>query len=166
MFGGWQMTGLGRVTSGLPFGAQVGAGWVTSWDYQSFLVKNRPCPHAQTHNSWAVGPNASPTRSHSRHASSYIADCPVRYPIPGEAGTRNAFRGDGVFGVDSGLNKSLAPMGRDQSQVRLGGLQYYEHPAIRREPEHFLAVCLGQRRLRGLLQAATPAAHSAVLTAG
>src|ERR1700733_7444641 len=44
VIGGWQLTGLARLTSGLPFGAQVGAGWVTSWDYQSFLVKKGPVP--------------------------------------------------------------------------------------------------------------------------
>jgi hypothetical protein len=31
---------------------------------------------------------------------------PVRLPYPGEAGQRNAFRGDGYFDVDSGLSKS------------------------------------------------------------
>jgi hypothetical protein len=34
------------------------------------------------------------------------SSCPIRYPVPGETGTRNAFRGDGFFGIDSGLNKS------------------------------------------------------------
>ena len=31
---------------------------------------------------------------------------PIRLPYPGEAGERNNFRGDGYFGVDSGLSKS------------------------------------------------------------
>ena len=31
---------------------------------------------------------------------------PLRNPLPGEAGTRNPFRGDGYFGVDSGLSKA------------------------------------------------------------
>ena len=32
---------------------------------------------------------------------------PLRNPLPGEAGTRNGFRGDGYFGVDAGLSKLL-----------------------------------------------------------
>ena len=31
---------------------------------------------------------------------------PIRLPYPGETGTRNNFRGDGLLGLDSGLTKS------------------------------------------------------------
>jgi hypothetical protein len=31
---------------------------------------------------------------------------PIRLPYPGEAGERNNFRGNGYFGIDSGLSKS------------------------------------------------------------
>jgi len=31
---------------------------------------------------------------------------PVRLPYPGEAGERNNFRGDGIFGIDTGLAKT------------------------------------------------------------
>jgi hypothetical protein len=31
---------------------------------------------------------------------------PIRIPYPGEAGERNNFRGDGYFGIDSGVSKS------------------------------------------------------------
>jgi hypothetical protein len=34
-----------------------------------------------------------------------LSGYPLRYPIPGEVGTRNAFRGDGYFGIDGGLRK-------------------------------------------------------------
>jgi hypothetical protein len=107
--GGWQLTGLGRYTTGLPFGAQIGAGWVTSWDYQSFIVKKGPVP-MHRHIIPGEGPEAF---AGITAADNPLADCiettsscPVRYPVPGETGTRNAFRGDGVFGVDSGLNKT------------------------------------------------------------
>ncbi len=36
----------------------------------------------------------------------YITGSPVRNAYPGEAGQRNRFRGDGYFGIDSGLSKS------------------------------------------------------------
>jgi hypothetical protein len=107
--GGWQLTGLGRYTTGLPFGAQIGAGWVTSWDYQSFLVKKGPVP-MHRHIIPGKGPEAFAgiTASDNPLADCIEtqASCPVRYPIPGETGSRNAFRGDGVFGIDSGLNKT------------------------------------------------------------
>ena len=106
LFGGWQMTGLGRVTSGLPFAPQVGAGWVTSWDYQSFLVKTGPVPMHRHVIPGQSGPNAFADPLALSACIEVTSSCPVRYPIPGEAGTRNAFRGDGVFGIDSGLNKA------------------------------------------------------------
>jgi hypothetical protein len=31
---------------------------------------------------------------------------PIRLSYPGEAGERNAYRGDGIFGIDSGVAKS------------------------------------------------------------
>lgn len=107
--GGWQMTGLGRLSSGLPFGAQIGAGWVTAWDYQSFLVKQGPVA-MHRHNIPGQGPQAfrdiTATDNPLADCIESQSSCPVRYPLPGEAGSRNAFRGDGVFGVDSGLNKT------------------------------------------------------------
>jgi len=104
LIGGWQLTGLGRITSGLPFGDQVGAGWVTSWYYQSFLVKQGPVK-MHKHIVPGVGPQvfADPD---TLQANIGKEGSPIRFPIPGEAGTRNAFRGDGFFGIDSGLNKT------------------------------------------------------------
>ncbi len=104
LIGGWQLTGLARVTSGLPFGDQVGAGWVTSWYYQSFLVKTGPVK-MRKHIIPGSGPEAFDDPD-SLQANIGKAGSPIRFPIPGEAGTRNAFRGDGFFGIDSGLNKT------------------------------------------------------------
>jgi hypothetical protein len=106
--GGWQLTGLARVTSGLPFGSQIGGGWVTSWDYQSFLVKKGPVKmqkHIVNSPSLGTGPEvfADPA---GLQANIFKSDSPIRMPVPGEVGTRNAFRGDGFFGIDSGLNKT------------------------------------------------------------
>ena len=104
--GGWQMTGLGRWTSGLPFGDQVGAGWVTSWYYQSFLVKTGPVK-MRKHLIKGVGYQAfDDPETLEKDVNNAVSGAPVRFPIPGEAGTRNAFRGDGFFGIDSGLNKT------------------------------------------------------------
>ena len=111
LVGGWQLTGLNRLTSGLPFGPQVGAGWVTSWDYQSFLVKQGPVP-MHRHVIPGEGPEAFADPAALAACIEVTASCPVRYPLPGEAGTRNAFRGDGFFGIDSGLNKTWRPVER------------------------------------------------------
>jgi hypothetical protein len=105
IIGGWQMTGLMRLTSGLPFGSQVGAGWVTAWYFQSFLVVQGKVP-MHKHIIPGEGPEAFADPAALAKCIEATTNCPVRYPIPGEAGTRNAFRGDGFFGIDSGLSKT------------------------------------------------------------
>jgi hypothetical protein len=35
-----------------------------------------------------------------------VTGTPVRNAFPGESGQRNQFRGDGYFGIDTGLSKS------------------------------------------------------------
>jgi hypothetical protein len=101
--GGWQFTGLGRWTSGLPFGSQIAGGTVTSWGYASFLVKTGPVK-THTHIVPGVGPQAFADPNALQQ--NILSGHPLRYPLPGEFGTRNAFRGDGYFGIDSGLSKT------------------------------------------------------------
>jgi hypothetical protein len=105
LLGGWQLDGLARWTSGLPFAPQVGAGWVTAWDYQSFLVKTGPVP-MKKHIIPGEGPEAFANPDALAACIETSPTCPIRYPVPGEVGTRNAFRGDGFFGIDSGLSKT------------------------------------------------------------
>ena len=42
MIGGWQLSGLVRWTSGLPFSIQDGVGWGTNWDFRSNMVQTGP----------------------------------------------------------------------------------------------------------------------------
>jgi hypothetical protein len=96
MIGGWQLSGVARWTSGLPFSVVSGAGWGTDWDEKSNMIQTGP---VQTHTHIDNGnPQvfAKPTQ--------VLAN--LRNPYPGEAGQRNNFRGDGYLGVDSGLSKN------------------------------------------------------------
>ncbi len=42
VLGGWQINGLGRWTSGLPFGLQIAGGWMTAWPKQSMTIQTAP----------------------------------------------------------------------------------------------------------------------------
>ncbi len=96
VIGGWQLSGVARWTSGLPFSVISGAGWGTDWDEKSNMIQ--------------TGPIA--THTHIDHGAAQVFANPshvvenLRNPFPGEAGQRNNFRGDGYFGVDAGLSKS------------------------------------------------------------
>ncbi len=97
--GGWQISGVVRWTSGLPFSAISGAGWGTDWDEQSSMVQTGPIQ----------------TRTHIDHGQARVFANPsqaldnMRNPYPGEAGQRNNFRGNGYFGADAGLSKIWKP---------------------------------------------------------
>jgi hypothetical protein len=103
IIGGWQSSGIFRMTSGLPWGV-IAPGWSTNWQIESFGVVTDPNFHAKKH----IGPTGNPM---------YFADAsvvnkgiktggPIRLPYAGEAGQRNKFRGDGYIDLDSGLTKS------------------------------------------------------------
>ncbi|MFI5096963.1 MAG: carboxypeptidase regulatory-like domain-containing protein [Candidatus Acidiferrales bacterium] len=99
LIGGWQLSGLFRLTSGFPISVFNGFNFPTNWDLggNAVLVGQAPKTGAYKNpsdgsvNVFAVGGNA---------AASYF-----REPLPGEAGQRNILHGDGFFGVDMGLAK-------------------------------------------------------------
>jgi hypothetical protein len=100
---GWQLSGLTRWTSGLPFTVMAGNGWEVDWSQESAVVKTAPVKmHKHLNTTGAPEAFADP----SAVLNGLPSGPPIRNPLPGEAGSRNAFRGDGYFGVDSGLSKA------------------------------------------------------------
>lgn len=100
--GGWQWSGINRWTSALPFGL-IAPGWGTDWQINSFGVKTA---HVGAHTHVAGGDPQALDDPAAINTGIVSGGTPVRLPYPGEAGQRNAFRGDGYFDVDSGLSKS------------------------------------------------------------
>jgi hypothetical protein len=93
---GWQLSGVARWTSGLPFSVISGAGWGTNWAQKCGMVQTGPIQ----------------TRTHVDHGAAQVFAEPsqvlknLRNPYPGEAGQRNNFRGDGYLGIDASLAKN------------------------------------------------------------
>jgi len=109
--GGWQLNGIERWTSGLPFGLQIAGGWMTAWPKQSMTIQTAPLGAlAPKKTVLANGsPDAFPNPTGLVAGITGLAgsgSSPLRYPLPGEVGQRNQYRGDGYFGVDSGLMKT------------------------------------------------------------
>lgn len=99
--GGWQLSGLSRVTSGLPF-TLFEPGFTTNWQEEGFGVVTGP---VKTRRHFVDGNPQffdNPDAINNGIENGY----PVRIPYPGEAGQRNNFRGDGYFDIDAGLTKS------------------------------------------------------------
>ena len=110
--GGWQVSGLNRTTSGLPFSLSE-PGYTTDWQQEDYVVKTGPVK-MQRHfvdgnpqffaNPGAMNSSVSCGGQLCPGQSGTPGD--IRLPYPGEAGERNNFRGDGYFDIDGGLTKS------------------------------------------------------------
>jgi hypothetical protein len=97
ILGGWQLTGIFRWNSGLPFQTPFDASrWATNWNVQSNGVRVRPL-------------QSSPTRGASPNVfgDAKAALAAFRNARPGEVGDRNVLRAPGYFSLDAGLNKTF-----------------------------------------------------------
>jgi Carboxypeptidase regulatory-like domain len=102
--GGWQLSGIFRATSGLPFSVQE-PGWTTNWQQEGYgIVTGKVKIHR--HFDQNGEPQFFAGTTNGDINSGVDNGTPVRLPYPGETGQRNNFRGDGLLGLDSGLTKS------------------------------------------------------------
>jgi len=110
VIGGWQLSGLTRWTSAFPFSAIDNHGFTQNFLFYSNLVQTAPIESGKFMIAGAPYAFADPTTV----AGGVLPPLPgvpalltpMRYPYPGEAGSRNNFRGQGYFGIDTGLAKS------------------------------------------------------------
>lgn len=106
--GGWQLSGIFRATSGLPF-SLFEPGWTTDWQIEAYgVVTSKVGVHKAL-----VGGVPQYFSNATAINQGVSTGGPVRLPYPGEAGERNNFNGDGYFDLDDGLSKSwkLGEMG-------------------------------------------------------
>ena len=113
VIGGWQLSGVGRWTSGLPFSVISGAGWGTNW-----LEKSNTDPDTGAiATGTSIGANGAP----NAFADAAQALASLQNPYPGEAGQRNNFRGQlGYFGIDARLAKNWKLSERMGNAICLG----------------------------------------------
>ncbi len=116
LIGGWQFSGLFRWTSGFPFAVDEGGQWPTNWDIEGWAVQQGAIPSAAA--ARGKGPN--------RFKDPAAVLAAFRSAYPGESGTRNPLRGDGYFGIDTGLSKYFPHHRKAKGPIPLGNLQYHQ----------------------------------------
>ncbi len=104
IFGGWQLSGLYRQSTGLPTSVGNGRFWPTNWNITGYATatgtfvdgtrRDAPAPPGGV-----GGVNLFQDPSAAIDAFSYT--------LPGQAGGRNIVRGDGNFNIDMSLAKSF-----------------------------------------------------------
>ncbi|HLK04026.1 MAG TPA: carboxypeptidase regulatory-like domain-containing protein [Candidatus Acidoferrum sp.] len=108
LVGGWELTGIVRWTSGLPFGVDNGSRWPTNWDIEGFATQSQPIPSEATKRGSGAQMFADPQAVFAS----------FRMALPGESGSRNPLRGDGYYSWDTGLDKTFAVTERASLQFR------------------------------------------------
>lgn len=108
VLGGWQLTGILRLTSGLPYAVDDGSRWPTNWDIEGFGTLANKIPSAAKKRGHGQQMFTDPVAVYNSFRQAY----------PGESGTRNPLRGDGFYDWDSGLNKTFPLFDRAHLQFR------------------------------------------------
>jgi hypothetical protein len=103
--GGWNLSGLARWSSGLPFSVDSGFNFPTNWELEGNGVLMGAKPKTGQFLS-------GPTGNSSTGFANVFRDGPAainafRLAYAGEAGDRNNLRGPGYFGLDMGLAKKF-----------------------------------------------------------
>lgn len=99
--GNWTISAIDRWSSGLPFGV-INPFWATNWQIESWGVNTAPVKiHKHRLPDGSPEVFADPTAINNGVATG----SPIRQAYAGEAGQRNAFRGDGYFDIDTAVAK-------------------------------------------------------------
>jgi hypothetical protein len=100
LIGGWQIGGIFRWNTGLPFSNLIDlSGWATNWQIRSRGVRIAPIQTSSTRG--GDGQNANAFSDLKQLLAS------VRPPRPGETGDRNVFRGSSFSQLDMNLGKTF-----------------------------------------------------------
>lgn len=98
LLGGWQFSGIWTQSTELPWSVGNGAYWATNWNVTSFgTPAGAVTPSLRSKNAATGGPNvwADPAAT--------LAEW--EYTLPGQSGSRNTIRIDGLSNFDTGLSK-------------------------------------------------------------
>ncbi|MBL8239259.1 MAG: carboxypeptidase regulatory-like domain-containing protein [Bryobacterales bacterium] len=139
VFGGWQLSGLYRQSTGLPTSVGNGRFWPTNWNITGYATaigtvvdgtrRDAPAPPGGT-----GGVNLFQDPAKAIEAFDYT--------LPGQSGGRNIVRGDGNFNIDLSLAKSFTMPWSENHKVQFRWEVFNVTNSVRFDP-FFTSADLG-----------------------
>jgi hypothetical protein len=104
IIGGWQLSGIMRMSSGFPISVFETGLWPTNWNNNNWaLWTGKPVTTGRNKNMTSIAGSNGPGLFTNPEEALSAFD----YELPGGIGTRNGLRGDGVFNIDLNVAKNF-----------------------------------------------------------
>jgi hypothetical protein len=139
IIGGWSLSTLYQITSGIPRSVSESGNWPTNWGFSGFGTQIGPNPVTGTTKN-AVAPNG--TSGPNIFANPTAARADYDYTFEGQIGQRNGIRGDGFFTIDMNLAKRFVMPYKDTHSVQFRW-EVYNVPNIARFDINTASVDIG-----------------------
>jgi hypothetical protein len=137
--GGWSLSTLYQITSGIPRSVSESGNWPTNWGFSGFGTQVGPNPVTGTSKN-AVAPNGSSGPNIFPNPTAARAD--YDYTFEGQIGQRNGIRGDGFFTIDINLAKTFKLPYKDTHSLQFRW-EVYNAPNITRFDVNTASVDIG-----------------------
>jgi hypothetical protein len=104
ILGGWNVNGIAKYSSALPWGALGAAGASTDYQFRSWDVAIAPVQNSGHHTYIKSSTGVLTPNAFGNGTAAYTS---LRQAYAGESGQRNYFRADGYFSLDPAISKSF-----------------------------------------------------------
>ena len=135
--GGWQLNGIYRQTSGLPVSVGNGGFWPTNWNISGNATQLIPYTAGTVENAQTKGGGAylfaNPTAAFNAFGLT----------LPGQSGSRNTLRGDGVFNIDASVTKNFTMFYNENHKLQFRVESFNVTNSVRFDVGNGLSLNLG-----------------------
>jgi hypothetical protein len=146
LFGGWQLGGLYRQSSGLPISVSNGRNFPTNWNIAGWALPNgQPFADGTNKNAPAPTGGASGPNIFQNPEQAFAA---FSFALPGQPGPRNGVRGDGNFNIDMNLGKTFPMPWRETHSMQFRWEVFNVTNTVRFDPKS-IGLTLGAQSTFG-----------------
>jgi hypothetical protein len=132
---GWQLTGTYRQTSGFPVSVINGQRWPTNWEVDALGTPNgQPMP-AITNDKNAPAPQSGVKGGPNLWSNPALALAGFGETMAGQTGSRNSFRGEGIFNIDTGVGKTFTMPWSEHHKLQIRWESFNVTNTVRFDPD-------------------------------